>query len=222
MESANDDRGSRAPRTPGAPRPSGTALLVALALAAGLALTGTAHAQEEAPACTFRSPASELADRASPPDSSSIQLSGGTVKVCYGSPKVRGREIFGGLVPYGQPWRLGANEPTTLHTTVSLSVGGVRVEPGSYSLYAVPGAEEWQIVVNAATDRWGIPINEQVRARDVGSTTASPRATDESVGSLRIRLEHADGGEARLSIAWATTRLEVPVTVPGEEPEEEG
>lgn len=220
MESANDDRGSRAPRTTGTPRPSRTALLVALA--AGLALTGTAQAQEEAPACSFRSPASELADRASPPDSSSIQLSGGTVKVCYGSPKVRGREIFGGLVPYGQPWRLGANEPTTLHTTVPLSVGGVRVEPGSYSLYAVPGPEEWQIVVNAATDRWGIPINEQVRARDVGSTTASPRATDESVESLRIRLEHADAGEAGLGIAWATTRLEVPLTVPGEESEGEG
>lgn len=193
----------------------------ALALAAALALAGPAGAQET-PDCSFRSPAAELDDRASPPDSSTLELDGGTVKVCYGSPKVRGREIFGGLVPYGQPWRLGANEPTTLHTTVPLSIGGVEVEPGSYSLYAVPGMEEWEIVVNGATDRWGIPINDAVMEQDVGALTAAATSTDGSVESLRISLEPTGEGEARMAIAWAMTRVEVPLRPAGDGMEDGG
>lgn len=219
METTTDDRAGRILASSG---PTGSLLPTLVgALVAGLALAGAAEAQE-GPTCSFRSPAAELADRASPPDSSSMELAEGTVKICYGSPKVRGREIFGGLVPYDQPWRLGANEPTTLHTTVPLSVGGVEVEPGSYVLYAVPGEQEWELVVNGATERWGIPINEEVRAQDVGSTTVAPTTIDEPVESLRIRLEPAEGGAARLTIAWATTRLAIPLSVPGGPSEGEG
>ena len=195
-------------------RPAPTVAATALVLGAALALAGPAAAQE-APACSFRSPASELDQRASPPDSSSVELDGGMVKVCYGSPKVRGRDIFGGLVPYGSPWRLGANEPTTLHTTVALSIGGVEVEPGSYSLYAVPGMEEWEIVVNGSTDRWGIPINDQVEEHDLGAVTASPEMLDETVESLTIRLGPADEGSAIMTISWAKTRVEVPLDATG-------
>lgn len=202
------DHGPRPDRGSARRRPA--AAVPALALAATLALAGHADAQET-PDCSFRSPASELADRASPPDSSTLELGDGMVKVCYGSPRVRGREIFGGLVPYGQPWRLGANEPTTLHTTVPLSVGGVEVEPGSYSLYAVPGMEEWEIVVNGATDRWGIPINDAVMQEDVGTLTAEAMSAAESVESLRITLASSGEGEARMAIAWAMTRVEVPL-----------
>lgn len=198
-----------------APSGRGTAAAAAvLALGAALALAGPAAAQE-APSCEFRSPASELDERASPPDSSSVELGGGVVKVCYSSPRVRGREIFGGLVPHGSPWRLGANEPTTLHTTTALSIGGVEVEPGSYSLYAVPGMEEWEVVVNGSTDRWGIPINEQVTEHDVGTVTASPEMLDETMESMTIRLEPADEGSATMAISWAMTRVEIALDATG-------
>lgn len=191
------------------------ATAAALALGSALALAGPAAAQET-PNCSFRSPASELDERASPPDSSSVELGGGVVKVCYGSPKVRGREIFGGLVPYGSPWRLGANEPTTLHTTTALSVGGVEVEPGSYALYAVPGMEEWEIVVNGATDRWGIPINDDVKEQDIGTVTVSPEMLEESVESMTIQLEPADEGSATMAISWARTRVEIALDATGD------
>lgn len=209
-------------RPAAAPSARGTAAAaVALALGAALALAGPAAAQE-APTCSFRSPASELDERASPPDSSSIELGGGVVKVCYGSPKVRGREIFGGLVPYGSPWRLGANEPTTLHTTTALSIGGVEVEPGSYALYAVPGMDEWEVVVNGSPDRWGIPINDQVMAHDVGTVTASPEMLEETVESMTIRLEPAGEGSATMTISWAKTRIEVPIEAGGGTEMEDG
>jgi len=72
-------------------------------------------------------------------DSAQVSIGGQVLKVCYGRPSVRGRQVAGGLVPYGEPWRLGANEPTTLHVPFTADIGGVRVEPGSYSLYVVAG-----------------------------------------------------------------------------------
>src|SRR5205823_7308438 len=65
--------------------------------------------------CWIRGPANELAGRPSPLDSTSVEIGGATLKVCYGRPSARGRRIMGGLVPFGEPWRLGANEATTIH-----------------------------------------------------------------------------------------------------------
>lgn len=174
--------------------------------------TSPVHAQEaSAPACQFQASGEELRNRASPPDSASVILGGGVAKICYSSPRARGRDIMGELVPYGQPWRLGANEPTTLHVTFPAEIGDVRVEPGAYSLYAVPGPKQWEIVVNRATDRWGIPIDESVRSRDVGATTVPAGETGEMVESLTLSLERQSGKSARLVIEWERTRVELPV-----------
>lgn len=206
---------SRRPRRAARRSPASGSLAVAAGLLAAALILPSAAAAQEAPTCSFQSPAEELDRRASPPDSSAVTLGDGAVKVCYGSPRVRGREIFGGLVPYDSPWRLGANEPTTLHTTVPLRVGDVSVEPGAYALYAIPGREEWTLVVNAAVERWGIPIDEEVRAHDVGSLTVEPSATSETVEALTITLEASGSESGKMVIAWADTRLEVPLSVAG-------
>lgn len=187
----------------------------ALAAAALLGLTATATAQD-VPACSFTAEGEELTGRASPPDSSSVVLDGATAKICFSSPRMRGREIMGGLVPYGQPWRMGANEPTTLHLGAPARLGDLSLERGSYALYAVPGEEEWRIVANSAVDRWGIPINEEIRRNDVGSVTVSPESTDEPVEALDIRLEPTDDG-ARLVVEWERTRLSVPLRPAGQQ-----
>ncbi|HEX7090139.1 MAG TPA: DUF2911 domain-containing protein [Longimicrobiales bacterium] len=166
------------------------------------------------PACAWTDSGAELTGRASPPDSASVRLGDGVAKVCYSAPSARGRQIMGGLVPYGQPWRLGANEATTIHVTVPAEIGTVRVEPGSYSLYAIPGESEWTIVVNREANRWGIPINENVRAQDVGSFTVTPTQTDH-VERLSIQFEPAEEGAAQMVIAWETTRLAFPVRPAG-------
>ena len=179
-------------------------------------------AAEQAPTCTFGGSAEELAERASPPDSSSVALGGHVLKLCYSSPRKRGREIFGGLVPYDQPWRLGANEPTTLHVTTPVTVDGVELAEGSYAVYAIPGEESWDVVFNGAVDRWGVPINEDVREHDVGSVTVTPEPVESTVENMTLKLEATAEGAATLSMAWDDTRWSVPVKAAKAEAEGDG
>jgi len=175
----------------------------------------TASGPTDGPSCGLEGPVEELLERASPPDSASVSLDGGVAKICYGAPSVRDREIFGGLVPYGEPWRIGANEATALHVTAPIEIGDLRLDPGSYSLYAVPGPDEWEIVANSAAQRWGVPIDEGVQANDLGSLTVTPGSTSEHVEVMRIDLASRGGGEAAIVIEWADTRVEVPFRAAG-------
>ncbi len=163
-----------------------------------------------APCWTEAEPA-ELAERPSPLDSASVALNAGVVKVCHGSPQMRGREIMGGLVPFDQPWRLGANEATRIHMPAAGTIAGVAVEPGWYSLYTIPGADSWEIVVNESSERWGIPISEKVRAADVGSGTVNVQSTDAPVEGLTMTLTENGADAAILTIEWEETRVQVPI-----------
>jgi hypothetical protein len=100
--------------------------------------------------------AQDKASRPSPPANAECQLSGGkSVKIAYSSPRMKGRKIFGDLVPYGQVWRAGANESTTFVTDTDLNIGGTTVPAGSYTIFAVPNAEKWQLVISKKTGEWG-------------------------------------------------------------------
>lgn len=118
---------------------------------------------------------------------------------------------MGRLVPYGEPWRLGANEATVVHLPFDASVAGVPVEAGSYSLYTVPGEESWEIVVNEEPRRWGIPIDEEVRSRDVGSGTVSAETLEETVETLTIDLRRVAPDRAAMRIEWERTGVTVPI-----------
>lgn len=196
------------------PRSVRTVACAAAGLLFALPLLPHPAAAQDLP-CGLEAPREELEERLSPPDSSSVKLSAGTAKICYGAPSARGRQIMGGLVPFGQPWRLGANEPTTLHLSFPARVGGVELDPGSYALYAVPGEEEWEIVVNGDPDRWGVPINEAVKANDIGSTTVSAGETKEHVETLEIHLRKEGDGRAVMVISWERTRVAVPLEAGG-------
>src|SRR6476619_3872371 len=73
------------------------------------------------------------------------------------SPRAKGRKIYGGLVPYGQVWRTGANEATTFVTDTDLTVAGKDVPAGSYTIFTVPNADKWSLIINKKTGEWGIP-----------------------------------------------------------------
>ena len=165
----------------------------------------------QAPACWIRGERADLADRRSARDSTSLTIAAGTIKICYGRPQARGREIMGGLVPFGRPWRIGADEATAIHVSFPATIAGVSVEPGWYSMYAVPGAMEWQIFVNGEAQRWGVPINEEVRSGDLGSGTVPVKATEEPVEILTLTLRRAGDRSAALDIAWEGTLLSVPI-----------
>lgn len=153
----------------------------------------------------------QLAGRQSPLDSVEGRIGGQTIKVCYGRPSARGRTMLGGENPFDQPWRLGANEATSIHLPFAAEIAGVRVEPGSYSIYAIPGTTEWQIVVNRLVQRWGIPIDSRVRAEDVGTGTVKPEPLSEPVEQFTIRFAPPSGNSTELIVEWETTRVRIPI-----------
>jgi hypothetical protein len=206
------------PRSIPAPALAGIALLGLFLSAGGFRAPAAATVEpaglmiQEPPCYLARGTMEDAAQRTSPLTETLVRLGGQTGKLCYGSPSARGRTVMGELVPFGQPWRMGADEATALHLPFPASVGDVRLEPGSYSLYAIPGPEEWEIVVNRRAERWGVPINEGVREADMGSFKVPARSVDAMVERLTFRWEASDEGSGKLVMEWESTRIEIPVS----------
>lgn len=185
-------------------------LSTSVLLVLGIPATGAAQAL---PGCWVRGDPGDLEIRASPFDSTQVVLEGGTIKVCYSQPRKLGRPIMGRLVPFGVPWRFGANEATAIRLPSRGTIGGVALDPGWYSLIAIPGEQSWQIVVNETVERWGVPIDDQVRASDMGvGSVPSIRAVG-VVELFTLELVSTGDSSADLVMAWDRTRLRIPVTL---------
>ncbi|MDT8369640.1 MAG: DUF2911 domain-containing protein [Longimicrobiales bacterium] len=150
-------------------------------------------------------------NRTSPKRSIDFTLGDQAATLCWDAPSVRGREIFGGLQPYGELWRMGANEATSIHLPFAAEIGGIRLEPGSYTIYAKPGRESFEIFVNARVERWGIPFTDDVRENDIGSFTRPVTRIDTPVEQLRFTFESHGEGMGHLVMEWADVRVEIPV-----------
>jgi hypothetical protein len=154
----------------------------------------------------------ETADRPSPLRGTAFTIGETTGQICYGAPSARGREMVGGVDPYGQLWRMGANEATAIHLDGPATVGGVSLAAGSYSLYALPNEDQWEIFLNSNYERWGIPISDEVRATEIGSFTVTPEATDEMVETLTFSFEPTGPSAGELILEFEHNRVRIPVT----------
>jgi len=187
--------------------------LTALALVAtAAALAPTAAEAQLSDTCWLaRGTPAEAMARPSPKTSLEFTLGGQTATLCYGAPSVRGRTMFGDTEPYGVAWRMGADEATALHLPFGGDIGGVEVEAGTYSLMAVPGEESFEIIVNSAHQRWGVPITPEVRASDIGSFTRSVSRIDDAVERLTFSFEPHGENMGHLVMEWQNTRVEIPI-----------
>lgn len=155
--------------------------------------------------------AQEEAGRLSPLDSVKTTLDGAQIEIQYGRPSMRGREIFGGLVPYDEVWRTGANEATHFRTSSALQLGDTRVPAGHYTLYTVPGPEEWTLIVNSQTGQWGTVYEQD---RDFRRLPLRVERLSSTVDTFTIRVEEGgDGRDGVLSLEWANTRAWTPIDV---------
>jgi hypothetical protein len=154
----------------------------------------------------------EAVARASPRAVVVMPMGDESATLCYGRPSARGRTVMGELVPYGEPWRLGADEATSIHLPFPATIGNLDVEPGVYSLFVVPGEDSWDIVVNRSWQRWGIGIGPDVRAEDVGSFPVGVRTSDDVVEVFTMTWEPRDESSGNLAMEWEGTRVEIPVT----------
>ena len=146
----------------------------------------------------------------SPPASTTCDLGGGkSIKTDYSSPRMKGRKIYGELVPYGKVWRTGANEATTFVTSSDVVVGGKTVPAGSYTLFTVPNADKWTLIINKKTGEWGIPYkyesDELARVDMKVSKLPSP------VENFTISYEKSGNG-CTMNIDWESTRASVDIT----------
>ncbi len=99
--------------------------------------------------------AQDKASRPSPPDQVSATVGAATITIDYSQPSAKGRDIFGGLVPYGKIWRTGANENTWIELSADVTVQGKKLAKGKYGIFTIPGKDEWTIVFNSKSDAWG-------------------------------------------------------------------
>jgi len=145
--------------------------------------------------------------RPSPPAQTSCKFSDGkNITVDYSSPRMKGRKIFGGLVPYGQVWRAGANEATTFVSDTNLSVGGKDVPAGSYTIFAIPDPDKWTLIISKKTGEWGVPYPGQ--ENDLARTDMKVSKASGPVENFTIGFDQ-QGSTCTLRMEWETTRATV-------------
>ena len=145
--------------------------------------------------------------RPSPPAQTQCKFPDGkAVTVDYSSPRMKGRKIFGGLVPYGQVWRTGANEATTFVATANLIVGGKNVPAGNYTIFTIPNPDKWTLIINKKTGEWGIPYKYEADELTRVDLTLLPISSP--VENFAITFDQRRGG-CVLNMRWENTDASV-------------
>lgn len=130
------------------------------------------------------------------------------IKVVYSRPAKKGREIFGVLEQFDKVWRLGANENTEISFARTVTIGDKKIKAGTYSLFAIPTKNNWTIILNKQTDRWGAFSYDQ--ANDVTRIVVPLTKTDKVVENFSITFAESTEG-ANLFMAWDTTQVMLPI-----------
>src|SRR5579859_2802212 len=161
-------------------------------------------------AFTFALSLACFAQKPSPAASASCDLGGGkSIKTDYSSPRMKGRKIFGDLVPFGQVWRTGANEATTFVTSADVMVGGKAVPAGSYTIFTVPNADKWTLIVNKKTGEWGIPYKYE--SDELARVDMNVSKLPSPMEEFKISYEKSGSG-CTMNIDWEGTRASVDIT----------
>ena len=183
-----------------------TALLSATFAALGFTSLPVAQAQAAAAPC----PSASVSDHgqsangkqlASPAATAEVTLEGKALTIHYNAPSVRCRTIMGNVVPYGKPWRTGANPATSFVTAADLMIGDLHVPAGSYTLYTLPAAPgtPWMLIVNKETGQWGTVYHE---AQDLGRVPMHATELPSSQEVMSISFEKTAGTSTQLHVKW--------------------
>jgi hypothetical protein len=155
--------------------------------------------------------------RLSPHETISAVIDGNRVTVTYGRPYIKSprtgevRKIWGGLVPYGEPWRMGADEATLLITQQPMEMGGKTIPAGAYTLYMMPqenGAS--QLAISTRIGQWGIPVDQ---SHDLARVDLKKDALDKPVDQFTMAVARNSAGGGVLKLMWEDAQFSVPFTV---------
>jgi len=148
---------------------------------------------------------------ASPPAVAETTLDGKAITIHYNTPSMRGRKIFGGLLPYDHWWRTGANPATSFVTAIDLKIGTLDVPAGSYTLYTIPEAapSSWILIISKQTGQWGTVYKPEM---DLGRTEMKEKALPSPQELMSLSFEDVHTKTADLHIKWETTDAYVKIT----------
>lgn len=135
------------------------------------------------------------AQKASPPAEVTAKVGDATITINYSQPGVKGRTIYGGLVPYDNVWRTGANEATAFETTGDIVVGGKKLAAGKYGIWTIPGEDEWTWIFSSSWDTWGTNYDP---TKDVIRIKGTFEDASESMERMTFKIE-----DGTVSLHWA-------------------
>lgn len=176
--------------------------LFSIALLTSVAtLAYSAMSTQDAPAAPLEFPA------ASPAGTLEQRVGVTDIKITYARPSMRGRTVFGGLVPFGEVWRTGANGATTITFSTDVTFGGKDVPAGTYGLFTIPGQDEWTVILNAGAQQWGSYAYDE--SKDTARIAVAPTKLAQPVETLTIGTSNLSSGTATIHLDWANTRVAI-------------
>ena len=149
--------------------------------------------------------------RPSPPETAKGKVGSANITIDYSSPAVKGRTIWGSLVPWDKVWRAGANEATIFSTDKPIKVEGKDLPAGKYSLFAIPNDHEWTIILNSQTGQWGIKEGGEAN-RDPAKDVLTVKVKPKKISGMHENLNYTINGKGFV-LAWE--KFEVPVGISG-------
>ncbi len=138
------------------------------------------------------------------------------ISVEYSRPGIKGRTVFGDLVPYGETWRTGANKNTIVTFEHGVSIQGTEIAAGSYSIFTVPGEKDWTVYVYTDTENWGTP-EAWVESKVAAKINVNSMPCADKVESMRFSFENLTNSSADLVLAWENTAIAIPIVTKADE-----
>ena len=132
-----------------------------------------------------------------------------SIELVYSRPGMKGRKIFGDLVPWNKVWRTGANSATRIKFNDDVLIGGQALKAGEYAIYTVPNENEWEVIINKGSANWG---TEYKMEDDIFRVKVKPMKLDQSVESFTMQFGNVKPTSADLQIMWDKTAVAIPIT----------
>lgn len=149
--------------------------------------------------------------KASPEATVEYKKDGTEISVFYCQPSKKGRDIFGGLIPYGTVWRTGANEATTFTTSKDLTISGKTLPAGKYTLWTIPQKDKWSVIFNSKMYDWGVSFGG-VASREAAADVLQVEVPVEALGAVQEQFQISfDEATPAMVLAWDKTKVAVPL-----------
>jgi hypothetical protein len=131
------------------------------------------------------------------------------IEISYSRPSMRGRKIFGDVVPYGRVWRTGANAATKIKLGEDMEIAGFKLRAGEYALYTIPGRDKWEVIINTGVTNWG--ADGYTKDNDVARFNIKPSGLDENVQTFTINITDITFSTCKIELTWERTKIVIPV-----------